>query len=155
MALIQEVQEFQEQHRVLKIACAMCRRWIANAQVKELDIPLKGSMFQRRVGCDHWIMPEPDATGKGLVCPMSEGGDAHLFIPHIPGREEEANTLVIDGQAEQYTVRAQPKVEEGIKLCPCGCGREPILEHSSGNVYATAQCHTRWVFKQPGKKDRS
>lgn len=153
MSLVAEVQEFQEENRELKIACASCRAWIANANVGNLNLPLRGSMFERRVGCEAWQMPEPDATGMGLVCPHSVTGDPmdlHLFIPHIAGRESEANELYIHESNEIFIVEKQeePEPELDLELCACGCEREAVRDHVSGNRYATLGCHTKWVFQQ-------
>lgn len=153
MSLVAEVQEFQESKREFKVACAKCRLWIANAKAEDLDLPLRGSMFERRVGCEHWQMPEPDATGMGLVCPQSvseDRFDQHLFIPHIAGRELEANELYVYQSSEIFIVeeKEEPELEIDLELCACGCEREAVRDHAGGNRYATLGCHTKWVFKQ-------
>lgn len=154
MSLLAEVQEFQEDKREFKIACAKCRLWVANAKAENLRLPLRGSMFERRIGCEHWQMPEPDATGMGLVCPHSvseDPMDLHLFIPHIAGRELEANGLYIHQSNEIFIVEKQEEPEPELDpefFCACGCEREAVRDHASGNRYATLGCHTKWVFQQ-------
>lgn len=137
--------------RLLKVACAKCRNWIANVDVNDLDLPLKGSMFRRRVGCESWPMPGPDAMGMDLVCPHSvteDPMDLHLFIPNIAGKELEADEICLHGSIDVLKVEKKAKPEIAIELCPCGCGREPVVDHKSGNRYAHAGCHLRWLHKK-------
>lgn len=152
MNMLAEIQGYQEDNRVLLIACAKCKQWIANTRMGDLDLPLKGSMFQRRVGCEGWQMPDPDAVGMDLVCPHSvteDGADLHLFIPEIPGKELECDELHLHGSIEVVKVEKRPEPEpEEVPLCPCGCGKEPIINHKSGNQYAHAGCHLRWLYKK-------
>ena len=69
--------------------------------------------------------------------------DLHLFVPHIPGREIEADTLEVYRKVDQYKIEPkeqpepEPEVQEGE--CPCGCGGEV----KEGNKYATSGCVTR------------
>jgi hypothetical protein len=133
----------------IKIACAKCREWIANVYEENLDLPITGSMFERRIGCESWEMPEPHATGMGLVCPHSitgDPGDLHLLTPHIPGKELEADELLIHGSNDTMKIEKKPEPEQ--ELCPCGCEKEPIINHKSGNKYAHAGCHLRWLYKK-------
>lgn len=135
----------------IKIACAKCREWIANVNQENLDLPLKGSMFERRVGCEHWEMPGPNATGMALVCPHSvtgDPGDLHLFIPEIPGKELEADELCVYGSSATIKIAKKPEPEIDHELCPCGCDQEPIVNHQSGNKYAHVGCHLRWLYKK-------
>lgn len=150
---IEEHQELREAAQIIKVACAKCREWVANAKIGDLSIPFTGAMFERRVGCEHWEMPPPDAKGMGLVCPHSVTGDPadlHLFIPHVAGKEEEADELYLYGKAGFIKVwrKTIPEPEPEIELCDCGCGREPTRTHKDGNRYATQGCHMRWVFQQ-------
>lgn len=151
MNMLAQIENFQEENRLIKVACVKCREWIANARVGDLDLPLKGSMFERRVGCESWKMPDPDAMGMDLICPHAftdELADLHLFIPHVAGKEVEANEVCVHGSMEIIIVEKKPEPEIEIELCACGCGEEAVRDHSSGNRYATLGCHTRWVFKQ-------
>ncbi len=153
MSLVAEVEKYHEDKREFKVACAKCRAWVANARAEDLRLPLRGSMFERRAGCEAWEMPEPDATGMGLVCPHSVTGDSmdlHLFIPHIAGRELEANELYIHQSNEIFIVEKleEPEPELDLELCACGCEREAVRDHVSGNRYATLGCHTKWVYQQ-------
>lgn len=136
---------------MIKIACAKCREWIANVYEENLDLPLKGSMFERRVGCEHWQMPGPAATGLSLFCPHSvtgDIGDLHLFIPELSGKELEVDELYIYGSIEILKIVKKPEPEIDQELCPCGCDEEAIVSHKSGNQYATPGCHLRWLYKK-------
>lgn len=151
MNMLAEIEDYQHESRVIQVACAKCRQWIANACVGNLDLPLKGSMFERRVGCESWPMPEADATGMDLVCPHSitgDPGDLHLFIPHVFGKELEADELYLHGSTEIMKVEKKPEPEIVIELCPCGCGEEAIVNHKSGNKYAHVGCHLRWLYNK-------
>lgn len=151
MNMLDQIEDYQRESMVVKVACVKCRQWIANARVGDLDLPLKGSMFERRVGCESWPMPGPEATGMDLVCPHSITGDVadlHLFIPHVFGKELEADELSIHGSIEMMKVEKKPEPEIVIELCPCGCGREPVVDHKSGNRYAHAGCHLKWLHKK-------
>ena len=151
MTMLAEIEQYQHDERTIEVACAKCRQWIANVRVGDLDLPFKGSMFERRIGCESWEMPEPDATGMGLVCPHSvtgDPGDLHLFIPHIAGKELEADELFIHRSSEIIKVEKKPEPEIVVELCPCGCDREAIINHKSGNKYAHAGCHLRWLYKK-------
>lgn len=149
MSLLADIDEFHAAKdpcaHLLEVACVKCRMWIGYADPDDLNVPITGSMLQRRPGTEHLQMPSPDATGMDLFCPFSLGGDVadlHLFVPHIPGREIEADTLGIHRKAAEYqiTPKEQPEPEiEDEGGCPCGCG-EPV---KAGNKYATSGCVTR------------
>ena len=150
MNMLAEIENYQDENRVIQVACAKCRQWIANARLGDLDLPLKGSMFEKRIGCEGWVMPGPDATGMALICPHSiteDVGDLHLFIPHVAGKELEADELYIHGSIETIKVEKKPEPEIVIELCPSGCEREAVVNHKSGNKYAHAGCHLRWLHK--------
>ncbi len=151
---IEEHHEKVEAQQTIKVACAKCKQWIANARIGKLEVPFTGAMFEPRVGCESWPMPAPDAKGMDLVCPQSitdDPMDQHLFIPHIPGKEERADELMIFGQLGKVKVRKHtpppPEIDPEL-LCACGCGELAVRDHQSGNRYATLGCHTRWVFQQ-------
>lgn len=152
MNMLAQIEDYQHESRVIQVACAKCRQWIANARVGDLDLPLKGSMFEKRVGCESWTMPGPEATGMALICPYSiteDVGDLHLFIPHVFGKELEADELYVHGSVEVIKVEKKPEPEpEPIELCPCGCEREAVVNHKSGNKYAHAGCHLKWLHKK-------
>jgi len=151
MNMLDQIENYQEDRRVIQVACAKCRQWIANARIGELDLPLKGSMFEPRIGCESWEMPEPNATGMNLICPHSvteDPGDLHLFVPHIPGKELEADELCIHRSVETIKVEKKPEPKIEKEICPCGCGNEAIVNHKSGNKYAHAGCHLRWLYKK-------
>ena len=135
----------------IKIACAKCREWIANVHEENLDLPITGSMLERRMGCEHWEMPEPNATGMGLVCPHSitgDPGDLHLLTPHITGKEIEVDELLVHGSSATLKIEKKPEEVEEELLCICGCGEEAIVNHKSGNKYAHVGCHLRWLYKK-------
>lgn len=151
MNMLAQIENYQEDKREIEVACVKCKVWIANVRIGDLDLPLKGSMFQHRIGCEHWQMPGPEATGMALICPNSlteDMGDLHLFIPHIAGKELEADELCIHRSIEVLKIEKKPEPEpEPIELCPCGCEREAIVNHKSGNKYAHAGCHLKWLHK--------
>jgi hypothetical protein len=135
-----------DENGLLEVACVKCKQWIGYADPTALNLPITGSMISRRPGTEHLQMPSPDATGMDLFCPFSITGDVadlHLFVPHIPGSEIEANTLELYRKVAQFKIKPkeqlepEPEGEDGA--CPCGCGQEV----KEGNKYATSGCVTR------------
>lgn len=133
---------------LVEVGCVKCKMWVAYADPLDLDVPIRGDMFQRRPGTDHLELPSPDGTGMDLVCPFSKTGDIadlHLFIPHLPGREIEANRLELYKKVYQYQIvpkaklEPEPEPEVEDNLCPCGCGGEV----KEGNTYHTGGCSGR------------
>ncbi len=155
MSLLADIDKFHEAKdpyaHLLEVACAKCKMWIGYADPADLDLPITGSMLQRRPGTEHLQMPLPDATGMELYCPFSLGGDVadlHLFVPHIPGREIEAFALEIYREVAQYRVEPkdhpEPEIEDQEGICPCGCGDE--LEE--GRKYASRGCVARHRYRR-------
>ena len=140
-----------DEYGKLEVACTKCKMWIGYADPNELDVPIRGSMIQRRPGTDHLPLPDADAMGMDLICPFSVTGDPadlHLFVPHIPGREIEADTLELYRKVNQYRIEPKERSEGEIEVpeghCPCGCS-EIVPE---GNVYASRGCYARHKYRR-------
>lgn len=103
------VQELQAD--TVDVICVICRNRVGWVKVEDLDLPLRGSMFNKYPGCENWPLPLPDAGPKDFICPHASEDFFHLFINYREKDEENINKL-LQPNGKFYEVNG----------CPCGCG---------------------------------
>lgn len=115
------------------IRCQKCKEMVARADLETMGVPVRGSMFRPRIGCESWPMPGPDDIPRDLICPHAVYGDRHLFINLVDNQiDGEIDVLDVDFKEHRISVRNQ------VELCPCGCGQLKKDKYANG-----LQCYRR------------
>lgn len=119
----------------LDVICYVCRGRVGFIYPEDTDVPLRGDMFHRYFGCEHWPLPGPHHGPKDFLCPHGEGGDNHLFVPLNENHPDNTDEIML----MDHTMY---KVEKSSGECPCGCGGRV----RGKNKYADAlNCYRRHV----------